>query len=56
MFYSAFNADPFSSKEGCKYRYTLLDEGGGQEETKTLTEILGQEPKTESFYTELSLE
>jgi metallopeptidase MepB len=56
MFYSAFKADPFNTKEGRNYRYTLLEKGGGQEEMKTLTEFLGREPKTGAFYKELGLE
>jgi metallopeptidase MepB len=55
MFYSAFKSDPLDSTEGRRYRFTLLEKGGSQEEMKILTEYLGREPKTEAFYKELGL-
>lgn len=55
MFYSVFKADPMNPKEGRRYRYTVLEKGGSQDEMKTLVEFLGREPKTDAFYEELGL-
>jgi metallopeptidase MepB len=55
MFHTFFKADPMNSKEGLRYRYTVLEKGGSQDEMKTLTDFLGREPKTEAFYQELGL-
>jgi metallopeptidase MepB len=53
MFYSVFKADPMNSKEGRRYRHTVLEKGGSQDEMTTLVEFLGREPKTDAFYEEL---
>lgn len=42
-------------KEGRRYRHTVLERGGSQEEMKTLKEFLGREPNTGAFYKELGL-
>lgn len=55
MFYTIFKADPMNAAEGRRYRHTVLEKGGSQEEMKTLTEFLGREPKTDAFYEELGL-
>jgi metallopeptidase MepB len=55
MFYTVFKADPMNSEEGRRYRYTVLEKGGSQDEMKTLAEFLGREPKREAFYKELGL-
>jgi len=44
-----------NAAEGRRYRHTVLEKGGSQEEMKTLTEFLGREPKTDAFYEELGL-
>jgi metallopeptidase MepB len=55
MFYTVFKSDPMNPREGRRYRHTVLEKGGSQDEMKTLTEVLGREPKTEVFYKELGL-
>jgi metallopeptidase MepB len=55
MFYTAFKLDPMNPKEGRRYRHTVLEKGGSQDEMKTLIDFLGREPKTEAFYKELGL-
>ncbi|KIW17173.1 hypothetical protein PV08_04364 [Exophiala spinifera] len=55
MFYSVFRKDPMDPKEGRRYRHTVLEKGGSQDEMTTLIEFLGREPKTDPFYEELGL-
>ena len=55
MFYSVFRKDPMSQKEGRRYRHTVLEKGGSQDEMQTLIDFLGREPKTDAFYEELGL-
>ncbi|KAF2433676.1 zincin [Tothia fuscella] len=55
MFYSFFKADPMNRNEGRRYRYTVLEKGGSQDEMKTLIEYFGRPPKSEAFYEELGL-
>ncbi|RMX88424.1 hypothetical protein D0868_14822 [Hortaea werneckii] len=44
MFYSVFKKDPMNGKEGRRYRHTVLEKGGSQDEMETLKEFLGREP------------
>ncbi|KAK5111675.1 hypothetical protein LTR62_004780 [Meristemomyces frigidus] len=55
MFYSVFKKNPMDGKEGRRYRYTVLEKGGSQDEMETLKQFLGREPSTEAFYQELGL-
>ena len=55
MFYTVFKKDPMDPKEGRRYRHTVLEKGGSQDEMKTLVDFLGREPKTDAFYEELGL-
>ena len=55
MFYSVFKKDPMNAKEGRRYRHTVLEKGGSQDEMKSLEEFLGRAPSTEAFYKELGL-
>ncbi|KAL1953431.1 hypothetical protein VTO42DRAFT_2838 [Malbranchea cinnamomea] len=55
MFYTVFKDDPMSRKEGRRYRYTVLEKGGSQDEMQTLREFLGRDPKPDAFYKELGL-
>lgn len=55
MFYSVFKKNPMDPKEGRRYRHTVLEKGGSQDEMATLEEFLGRKPSTESFYKELGL-
>ena len=55
MFYTVFKKDPMDAKEGRRYRHTVLEKGGSQDEMTTLIQFLGREPKTDAFYEELGL-
>lgn len=44
-----------NAKEGRRYRHTVLEKGGSQEEMTTLEQFLGRKPRTEAFYRELGL-
>lgn len=55
MFDSVFAKDPLNPKEGRRYRHTVLEKGGSQEEMKTLEEFLGRKPSSEAFYKELGI-
>lgn len=55
MFYSVFKKNPMDPQEGRRYRYTVLEKGGSQDEMQTLIDFLGREPKTDAFYEELGL-
>ena len=55
MFYSVFKKDPMDPKQGRRYRYTVLEKGGSQDEMKTLVDFLGREPDTAAFYEELGI-
>ncbi|KIW91891.1 uncharacterized protein Z519_07861 [Cladophialophora bantiana CBS 173.52] len=55
MFYTVFKKNPMDPKEGRRYRHTVLEKGGSQDEMKTLVDFLGREPKTDAFYEELGL-
>jgi metallopeptidase MepB len=56
MFFSVFAADPMNKEEGRRYRHTVLERGGSQEEMKTLEDFLGRKPSSEVFYKELGLD
>ncbi|KAI9765791.1 MAG: hypothetical protein M1835_007318 [Candelina submexicana] len=55
MFSTVFKANPMDPKEGRRYRHTVLERGGSQDEMQTLEEFLGRKPSTEAFYRELGL-
>lgn len=55
MFYSIFKKDPMDGKEGRRYRHTVLEKGGSQDEMKTLEQFLGRKPSSEAFYKELGI-
>ncbi|KAH9845129.1 Peptidase family M3 [Teratosphaeria destructans] len=55
MFHTIFKQDPMNAKEGRRYRHTVLEKGGSQDEMETLKEFLGRAPNTEAFYQELGL-
>ncbi|KAI1817930.1 peptidase family M3 [Poronia punctata] len=55
MFYSVFKTDPMNAKEGRRYRHTVLERGGSQDEMETLKQFLGRAPSTEAFYAELGI-
>ncbi|KKY35816.1 putative peptidase family m3 [Diaporthe ampelina] len=55
MFYTAFKADPLNGKEGRRYRHTVLERGGSQEEMVTLEQFLGRKPANDAFYKDLGL-
>lgn len=55
MFYSVFKKDPMNGKEGRRYRHTVLERGGSQDEMITLEQFLGRKPSSDAFYAELGL-
>ncbi|KAK5007083.1 metalloendopeptidase [Cryomyces antarcticus] len=55
MFYSVFKSNPMNGTEGRRYRHTVLERGGSQDEMQTLEDFLGRKPSTEAFYKELGL-
>jgi metallopeptidase MepB len=55
MFYSVFKKNPMDPKEGRRYRHTVLEKGGSQDEMLSLSNFLGRAPSTEAFYAELGL-
>jgi metallopeptidase MepB len=55
MFYSVFKQNPMDGTEGRRYRHTVLEKGGSQEEMLTLEQFLGRKPSTEAFYKELGI-
>ncbi|KAI0161064.1 Metalloprotease [Hypoxylon sp. FL1284] len=55
MFYSAFKEDPMNAKEGRRYRHTVLERGGSQDEMTTLEQFLGRKPSSDAFYADLGL-
>ncbi|KAK4548385.1 hypothetical protein LTR36_010256 [Oleoguttula mirabilis] len=55
MFHTVFKKNPMDGKEGRRYRHTVLERGGSQDEMQTLEDFLGRKPSTESFYKELGV-
>lgn len=55
MFHTVFKKDPMNGKEGRRYRHTVLERGGSQDEMQTLEDFLGRKPNTEAFYKELGV-
>ncbi|KAK1755575.1 peptidase family M3-domain-containing protein [Echria macrotheca] len=56
MFYSVFKANPMDGVQGRRYRHTVLERGGSQDEMLTLEQFLGRKPSSEAFYKELGLD
>ncbi|KAH9908506.1 Metalloprotease [Xylariomycetidae sp. FL2044] len=55
MFYSVFKKNPMDGKEGRRYRHTVLERGGSQDEMLTLEQFLGRKPSSDAFYAEMGL-
>ena len=55
MFYTVFVKDPMNPTEGRRYRHTVLEKGGSQDEMKSLEDFLGRKPSSDAFYRELGL-
>jgi metallopeptidase MepB len=55
MFYSVFKANPMDGVQGRRYRHSVLEKGGSQDEMSMLEGFLGRKPSTEAFYRELGL-
>ena len=55
MFHTVFAKNPMNPKEGRRYRHTVLERGGSQDEMQTLEDFLGRKPSTDAFYRELGL-
>ena len=56
MFFTVFKKDPMNHKEGRRYRHTVLEKGGSQDEMQTLIDFLGREPNSKAFYEDLGIE
>lgn len=56
MFDAVFKKDPLSDKAGRRYRHTVLEKGGSQDEMETLVQFLGRRPTSEAFYKSLGLD
>ncbi|KAL2164928.1 hypothetical protein VTH06DRAFT_224 [Thermothelomyces fergusii] len=56
MFYTVFKSNPMDPVQGRRYRHTVLEKGGSQDEMLSLEQFLGRKPNTEAFYKELGLE
>ncbi|EFX05615.1 metallopeptidase [Grosmannia clavigera kw1407] len=55
MFVSVFKADPMDGVQGRRYRHTVLERGGSQDEMRTLEQFLGRKPSGDAFYEELGI-
>ncbi|KAF2835216.1 hypothetical protein M501DRAFT_456864 [Patellaria atrata CBS 101060] len=55
MFYTVFESDPMNGTEGRRYRHTVLERGGSQDEMQTLVDFLGRKPEPDAFYRELGI-
>ncbi|ORY64833.1 peptidase family M3 [Pseudomassariella vexata] len=55
MFHSFFKKNPMDGKEGRRYRHTVLERGGSQDEMLTLEQFLGRKPSSDAFYKELGI-
>ena len=55
MFETAFAKDPMDEAEGRRYRHTVLERGGSQQEMQTVKEFLGRTPNGDAFYKHLGL-
>ncbi|GAB1319575.1 metalloendopeptidase [Madurella fahalii] len=55
MFYTVFKNNPMDPIQGRRYRHTVLEKGGSQDEMLTLEQFLGRKPSSEAFYNELGL-
>ncbi|MCJ1426351.1 hypothetical protein MMC29_004254 [Sticta canariensis] len=55
MFHTVFASDPMNAAEGRRYRHTVLERGGSQDEMRTLEDFLGRKPTPEAFYEELGI-
>ncbi|KAJ6783738.1 hypothetical protein PWT90_08627 [Aphanocladium album] len=49
MFYSMFQADPFSKVQGQRYRRLIIEKGGSRNAEQSLEEFLGRKPNAEAF-------
>jgi metallopeptidase MepB len=56
MFNAAFREDVLNDKQGRRYRRTVLEKGGSQDEMVTLTDFLGRAPKPNAFLGDLGLD
>ncbi|MCJ1359379.1 MAG: hypothetical protein MMC33_009381 [Icmadophila ericetorum] len=56
IFHHGFKADTMSKEAGNRYRYTLLQPGGSQDEMKTLENYLGRKPNNKAFCQEFGIE
>jgi len=55
MFYHAFRKDPMNTAAGEKYKNSILEKGGSQDEMEMLIAYLGRHPNAEAFEQELGI-
>lgn len=55
MFHTVFAKNPMNATEGRRYRHTVLERGGSQDEMQTLIDFLGRKPSSAPFYKELGI-
>lgn len=55
MFHTVFAKNPMNPTEGRRYRHTVLERGGSQDEMQTLIDFLGRKPSSGPFYKELGI-
>lgn len=55
MFQTIFEPDPTNTQAGRRYRHTVLEKGGSQDEMEILVELLGREPQIDAFHRQLGL-
>lgn len=53
IYYTHFKSDPMNVERGLQYRDTILKNGGSKEVLDILKELLGREPNSEAFMTEI---
>lgn len=55
MFQTFFKKNSMNEEEGRRYRHTVLEPGGSQDEMQMLINYLGRRPSNEALYKELGL-
>jgi len=55
MYYTVFRENPMDKEQGRRYRHTVLEKGGSQDEMLSLEQFLGRKPNAQAFYKDLGL-
>ena len=56
MFDASFKGNTVNEQEGRRYRQTVLEKGGSQDEMETLVQFLGTKPRSDAFFKDLGLD